>query len=67
MNGQRVEPTLEEREEAKKHPGGWLYRISGHLDPDKSVPPEAVVGAWKVDESGNIEGEFIPNPNYSSS
>jgi hypothetical protein len=51
-------------QEAKRHPGGWVYKIEGEYGPSDSVPPESVVGAWKVDESGEIEGDFIPNPNY---
>jgi hypothetical protein len=50
--------------EAAKHPGGWLYEIGGGLDADAAAPPEAVVGAWKVSDDGNIVGAFIPNPSY---
>lgn len=34
---------------AKANPGGWVYRIAGGFGPNDSVPPEAIVGAWKVD------------------
>lgn len=50
--------------EAKENPGGWVYEIHGSYGPDDRVPPSAVVGAWKVDEAGEIVGSFIPNPNY---
>lgn len=40
------------------------YRIEGRFLPNESVPPEAVVGAWKVDDDGNIFGDFVSNPNY---
>ncbi|MHB1423615.1 MAG: hypothetical protein ACYC3I_10565 [Gemmataceae bacterium] len=50
--------------EAKRNPGGWVYAIDGRYNPKDGVPPEAIKGAWKVDESGNIVGQFIPNPNY---
>lgn len=50
--------------EARKNPGGWVYVIDGRYDPKDGVPPEAIKGAWKVDENGNIIGQFIPNPNY---
>ncbi|QUP55976.1 hypothetical protein GO998_19830 (plasmid) [Ralstonia syzygii] len=40
----------------------------GHLpglDHDEgAAPPEAIVGAWKVDAHGNFIGEFMPNPKY---
>lgn len=57
-------PTDEAREEARRNPGGWVYKIEGNYGPEDAVPREAVVGAWQVDENGNITGEFIPNPNF---
>lgn len=65
-NSGEIKPTFEEVEEAKSQPDGWVYRISGEYDPDGTIPPEAIVGAWKVDDSGKIEEKFIPNPNYQS-
>lgn len=59
-----MEPTPEARQEAKRNPGGWVYAIDGRYDKEGAVPPEAVEGAWAVDESGNIVGDFIPNPNF---
>lgn len=53
--------------EAKKNPGGWVYEIRGNFDANEFVPPHAVVGAWKVDQEGNIVGEFIRNPNFKES
>jgi hypothetical protein len=50
--------------EAKRQPNGWVYAIDGISDPAVAVPPERIRGAWKVNASGEIEGEFIPNPNY---
>jgi len=57
-------PTDQAREEARRNPGGWVYKIEGNYGPEDAVPREAVVGAWQVDEDGNITGEFIPNPNF---
>ena len=59
-----MEPTPEAIAEAKQNPGGWVYAIDGHYDPNGAVPTEAIKGAWKVDVNGDIVGEFIPNPNY---
>ena len=56
-------PAPEAKVEAKKHPNGWVYVIDGPYGPNDYVPPHAIVGAWKVDESGEIVGDFIPNPN----
>jgi hypothetical protein len=51
--------------EAKNNPGGWVYAISGKFGPNDAVPPEAIAGAWKVDDQGRIiQGSFKPNPNY---
>jgi hypothetical protein len=49
---------------ALENPNGWVYKIEGSFGPTEYVPPEAVVGAWKVDEVGNLTGEFVLNPNY---
>ena len=49
------------------NPGGWVYRISGNYGPDDAVPPEAIVGAWKVADDGTIIGEFMRNPNFNPS
>jgi hypothetical protein len=57
-------PTDEAREEARRNPGGWVYKIEGDYGPKDAVPREAIIGAWQVDENGNITGDFIPNPNY---
>ena len=57
-------PSLEEIEEAKRTRGGWVYRIAGKFSDDELVPPEAIVGAWKVDDRGNIVGNFMANENY---
>lgn len=50
--------------EAKSNPNGWVYAIDARYDQNGGVPPEAVQGAWCVNEDGEIVGDFIPNPNY---
>ena len=60
----RPTPYPEEIAEAKRTPNGWVYRIEGRFAPDEAVPPEAIVGAWKVNENGEIVGDFIHNPNH---
>lgn len=59
-------PFLEEIEEAKRVPNGWVYRIAGNFKPSDAVPPEAIVGAWKVNAEGRISGDFIANAQYDS-
>ena len=55
-----VPPELEEQ--ARAYPGGWVYEIVGEYGPTERVPPEAIRGAWKVDETGHIVGDFVENP-----
>jgi len=57
-------PSAEELENAKRYPNGWVYRIVGPFGPHDAVPPEAIVGAWKVDARGEIVGEFAQNRRY---
>lgn len=64
MEGNQVRPSAAAIEEARRTPNGWVYQIDGIFAPDDVVPPEAIVGAWKVDGSGTIFGEFVYNPNY---
>jgi hypothetical protein len=59
-----VKPLPGEVEEAKRHPNGWVYRIVNRFGPNDFVPPEAIVGAWKVDAKGEIVGGFIQNEKY---
>lgn len=66
MDDSKKQPFLEEKELARKHPNGWVYRIDPKYLKSQDVPPEAIVGAWKVDENGEIIGEFIPNSRYDS-
>ena len=58
------EITEQARAEAKAHPDGWGYAISGGYNNAEAVPPQAIRGAWKVDALGHITGEFKPNPSY---
>lgn len=50
--------------EAKSNSGGWVYEIDQGYDPNGAIPPEAILGAWQVNERGDIVGDFRPNPNY---
>ena len=51
------------RAEARANPGGWVYEIGGGYSDTEVVPPQAIKGAWKVNESGEIT-EYKVNPNY---
>ena len=60
-------PFPAEIEQARSNPGGWVYRIAGAFSPTEAIPPEAIVGAWKVDDEGSIVGDFIANGTYDAS
>jgi hypothetical protein len=60
----RREPPAGVVAEGRKNPGTWVYEIDGDHDPDGAVPPEAIRGAWPVDDTGEICGGFVPNPNH---
>ena len=64
QDSQRKKPPIGAINEAKRHPDGWVYEIEGRFGTDDRVPPECIVGAWKVDANGEITGEFLENPNY---
>ena len=59
-----VVPLSGEIEEAKRIPSGWVYRIAGKFGSNDRVPPEAIVGAWKVDAEGKICGTFVKSQRY---
>ena len=50
--------------EAKNNPNGWVYALDKEYQGKEEVPPEFIQGAWKVNENGEIEGDFMPNPKY---
>ena len=66
MTTERGAPPITEelRAQARANPGGWLYAIAPGYDPDGAVPPEGIVGAWQIDDGGEIVGEFQHNPNH---
>ncbi|WBQ02438.1 hypothetical protein [Kribbella sp. CA-293567] len=59
-------PPPELAAEAARRPGGWVYEIDGELvdDPNGYVPPEAIRGGWKVDDTGRATGEYVPNDKH---
>jgi hypothetical protein len=55
--------------EAKSKPGGWVYAIDSAYapdGPDGAVPPEGIIGAWKIGDDGTPTGEYQTNPRYGS-
>jgi hypothetical protein len=64
MSKDNLNPSLEEINAAKHYPNGWVYRFSKEYSLTDYVPPEDIIGAWKVDSNGNIVGDFIKNPKF---
>lgn len=62
--GDSILPSKEAILEAKKNPNGWVYVIDSAFENEEDIPPQAILGAWKVNEIGEIVGEFIKNENY---
>jgi hypothetical protein len=63
---EKIKPSIEVIHQARLFPNGWIYKVEGNYSDHRHIPPEHIQGAWKVDSNGNIEGDFIPNPNYKS-
>ncbi|MFB7371985.1 hypothetical protein ACFC0D_19320 [Streptomyces sp. NPDC056222] len=51
---------------AAENPGGSVAEIDPTYidDPNGYVPPEAIRGAWVVDGSGKLTGEYQQNPRH---
>ncbi len=52
---------------AAEVPGGWVYAIDPAYDPNGTVPPEGIVGAWEIGADGHPTGTFRRNPNSQAS
>jgi hypothetical protein len=49
------------------NPNTWLYVIDPAFDADADIPPWGVVGAYRVDEHGEIDPTFRRNTEYRPS
>ncbi|MFI7609442.1 type VII secretion system-associated protein [Micromonospora sp. NPDC049366] len=56
--------TDEMRRQARLAPDSWIYAVDPAFDSGGAVPGWAVIGAYRVDERGEIGDDFQPNPNY---
>ncbi|MDA3629214.1 type VII secretion system-associated protein [Saccharopolyspora oryzae] len=67
--GQLVPPITDEmREHAKENPNSWLYITDpGYASEGGDVPPEGIVGAYRIDPDGEIDPEFQLNDRYEPS
>lgn len=56
--------TEEMREKARQAPGTWIYLVDPAFEGAEEVPGSAVVGAYHVDDNGEIGTEFTRNADY---
>ncbi|RCW47058.1 hypothetical protein DFQ14_101402 [Halopolyspora algeriensis] len=60
--------TEEMREQARQTPDSWLYIVDpGYQESGENIPPEGVVGAYRIDSEGEIDEEFHHNDEYEPS
>ena len=52
------------QEQAVKNAGGWVYDIDPAFQGTGSIPPERIIGAWRIDDTGSPTDEFVANPYY---
>lgn len=57
--------TDEMREQARQTPDSWLYIVDPSYEQSgDNVPPEGVVGAYRIDSDGEIDEDFHHNDEY---
>jgi hypothetical protein len=66
MTSDKTLPPESVIERARTRPGTWIYEIVGEYSEDDAIPPEAIKGAWKVDEDGRLTGDYLPNENFGT-
>jgi hypothetical protein len=50
------------REAARQAGGGWLDEVVGSHAPP--VPLRYIKGSWRLDENGELTGEYVANEDY---
>ncbi|MBB5154517.1 type VII secretion system-associated protein [Saccharopolyspora phatthalungensis] len=60
--------SAEMREHAKQNPHSWLYIADpGYAEGGEDVPPEGIVGAYRIGADGEIDEDFQFNDRYRPS
>lgn len=56
------------REHARQNPNTWLYIVDpGYEQEGDDVPPEGVMGAYRIDKNGELDEQFQANDAYQPS
>jgi hypothetical protein len=53
-----IEITPDMEAAARDNLNGWVYKVDWPYPEDQHIPPEAIVGAFKVNEHGKLTGDF---------
>ncbi len=61
-----LSPSKDAIREAKLHPNGYVYAVDEEFQNKANVPAENIIGWWKVNDNGIIDGPFIYSPNHWS-
>jgi hypothetical protein len=61
-----TEPSDEIKKEALKYPNRYIYILDKEYEDEEDVPSDKILGAWKVNDEGIIDGPIILNPNYKN-
>ncbi len=56
--------TTQMRQQALQQPGSWLYVTDPAFADAAEVPPWAVIGAYEVDDQGDVLDTFHENPDF---
>lgn len=62
----KPKPTPGEIAEARKFPGGFIYRLGTGVDPASDLPMDGVIGWWRVEPDGAIRTPFERNAQYDA-
>ena len=59
-------PTSGAIREAARNPNGKVLEVASGwgATAGRAIPSEAIKGHWRVDAHGQIEGDFVPNPDF---
>lgn len=64
--GDFMSPSKDAIRAAKNFPNGYVYSVDEEFQNKQDVPMENIIGWWKVNSKGIIEGPFVFNPNHWS-
>jgi hypothetical protein len=67
LSGRHRNRHTKEPEQAVSKTAQWRYDLDPSIAPEGAVPPTGICGAWPLDRTGEIAGDYVPNPDYVAS